>query len=364
MQNIHKIDSVIRITLASVLIISAVHYHAYGLLLPASYLLYSGFTYFCIIYDLLNIDKAFSHEKELVMELPKLNPAPVFIFNKSGHIAYKNKPSNTLMPHITHLQDLWVEGFSSINNIIHNNEHHIIKVKNGEQHVSVSVIGVKKKNIIVAYTQDITEIVKADQEIIQTQKEIVYTMGEIGESRSQETGNHVKRVAEYSALFAQKLGLSFQECELIKMASPMHDIGKVAIPDSILNKPGKLTADEWEIMKTHSQLGYEMLKHSDREILKASAIIAKEHHEKFDGSGYPDGLKGEDIHIYARITAMADVFDALGSERVYKKAWPLPEILALFKKERQKHFDPKLVDILMENLPLFVDIRDRYKDKF
>ena len=142
----------------------------------------------------------------------------------------------------------------------------------------------------------------------------------------------------------------------------MHDIGKVGIPDAILNAPRKLNEEEFEIMKTHAKLGYDMLKHSDKAILRAAAIVAHEHHEKWDGSGYPRGLQGEDIHIYGRITAVADVFDALGSERVYKKAWDLEDILKLFEEQKAKHFDPKLVELFFENLDSFLEIRDRFKD--
>ena len=165
---------------------------------------------------------------------------------------------------------------------------------------------------------DISEIVNLSKEIEETQREVVFRMGAIGETRSKETGNHVKRVAEYSKLLGTLYGLSKEDTELLKQASPMHDIGKVGIPDSVLNKPGSLDTAEWKIMQTHSELGYEMLKHSDRPILKAAATVANEHHEKWDGSGYPNGLEKENIHIYGRITAVADVFDALGSDRCYK----------------------------------------------
>lgn len=209
---------------------------------------------------------------------------------------------------------------------------------------------------------EITQLIHLQQEIEDTQKEVVFTMGAIGETRSKETGNHVKRVAEYSYLLASLSGLSKDEAELLKLASPMHDIGKVGIPDSILNKPGKHTDEEFEIMKTHSYLGYEMLKGSQREILKTSAIVAYEHHEKWDGNGYPRGLKAEDIHIYGRVTAVCDVFDALGADRCYKKAWNLEKILTLFKEERGRHFDPKLIDLFFDNLDKFLEIRDRYRD--
>ena len=206
------------------------------------------------------------------------------------------------------------------------------------------------------------EIESLNDEIIDTQKDVVFRLGAIAEARSKETGMHVKRVAEYSKLLALYSGLSEEEADIIKMASPMHDIGKVAIPDNILNKPGRFTDDEFEVMKTHAQIGYEMLKTSPKTILKAAAIIAHQHQEKYDGSGYPQNLKGEDIHIYGRITALADVFDALGSERVYKKAWNDDEIFKLFKEQRAKHFDPKLIDIFFEHLDEFLNIRDTFAD--
>jgi response regulator RpfG family c-di-GMP phosphodiesterase len=189
-------------------------------------------------------------------------------------------------------------------------------------------------------------------------------MGTIGESRSKETGNHVKRVAEYSYLLAILVGLSEEECEILRQASPMHDIGKVAIPDSILTKPGKLDPDEMIQMKTHAQKGYELLKTSDRPLLKIAATVALEHHEKWDGTGYPNGLKEEQISIYGRITAISDVFDALGSDRYYKKAWKDEDIFTFFKEEKGKHFDPELIDLFFKYQKEFLKIRERYKDIF
>ena len=203
------------------------------------------------------------------------------------------------------------------------------------------------------------EIRELNSELEATQREIVFTMGGIAEKRSKETGKHVKRVAEYSYMLAKIYGLSEEESLLLKNASPMHDIGKIGIPDNILNKPGKLTKEEFDIMKTHAEIGYEMLKHSERSILKASSIVAYEHHEKYNGTGYPNGLKGEEIHIYGRITAIADVFDALGSDRVYKKAWSLDKILKLFEEERGQHFDPELTDLFLDNLEHFIGIREK-----
>ena len=235
-------------------------------------------------------------------------------------------------------------------------------------HCNVTIFPLKDKdgNIIeyMGIRHDITEIENLHKELETTQREIIYKLGEIGETRSSETGFHVKRVAEYSKLLAQKCNLSIEDTNILFSASPMHDIGKVGIPDSILNKPGKLDINEWEIMKTHSEIGYNILKYSKRPILKAASIISYSHHEKWDGSGYPLGLKGEEIHIFGRITAIADVFDALGSSRAYKKAWPLEKILKLFEDEKGKHFDPALIDIFMNNLDEFLKIRDEYKDQY
>lgn len=217
-------------------------------------------------------------------------------------------------------------------------------------------------SLAASYSGKSLESALLTKEIEETQKEIIFTMGEIGESRSKETGNHVKRVAEYSYILAKGLGMSEEEADLLRMASPMHDIGKVAIPDAVLNKPGKLTDTEYQIMQAHASIGYGLLKNSKRDILKAAAIVAHQHHEKWNGKGYPNGLKGEDIHIYGRITAIADVFDALGSDRVYKKAWELERITDLFMQEKGEHFDPQVVDVFMEQLPGLLKIRDQYAD--
>lgn len=214
----------------------------------------------------------------------------------------------------------------------------------------------------ISVRYDITDTYDLQKEIEHTQKEVVFTMGAIGETRSKETGNHVKRVAEYSRALAKHLGLSKEIVDLIADASPMHDIGKVAIHDNILHKPSKLTDDEFAIMRTHAELGHKMLAHSERPLLRVAARIALEHHERWDGNGYPRHLKGEDISLEGRITAIADVFDALGSDRVYKQAWDDKKIFEYFKKQRSKQFDPKLVDIFFDNLNEFLEIRETFKD--
>ncbi len=211
----------------------------------------------------------------------------------------------------------------------------------------------------------IREIEALNQEIINTQQELIFTMGQICETRSHETGQHVKRVAEYSYLLAKLYG--YDEQELMKQAASMHDIGKVAIPDSILNKPGQLTAEEWEVMKTHSHLGFQMLSLSQsapqRPLFRLAATIALEHHEKWDGSGYPYGLKGEEITVPGRITAIADVFDALGARRCYKSPKTLEDILAFFQQESGRHFDPDMVTLFFDHLDDFVSIRNTYAEQ-
>ena len=246
----------------------------------------------------------------------------------------------------------------------------IIKNKNkfGKPYwLNTYIIPIRDENSnIVEYMSirhDLTDVYHLNHEIELTQREIVYKMGEIAETRSKETGHHVKRVAEYSKLLALEYGLSEKEATILFTASPMHDIGKVGIPDNILKKPAKLDFDEFEIIKTHATIGFNILKGSQREVLQAAAIVAHEHHEKWDGSGYPRGLKGEDIHIFGRITAVADVFDALGSIRCYKEAWSDEKIFQLFNEEKGRQFDPKLIDIFFNNFSKFDEIRRKYADE-
>lgn len=196
----------------------------------------------------------------------------------------------------------------------------------------------------------------------ESQRELSYVIGEAVEMRSKETGSHVKRVANISYLLANLSGLSEIDAEMLKLASPLHDVGKVGIPDNILNKPGKHDEQEWKVMQTHAQIGYEMLSKSENPILQKGAMIAQQHHEKWDGSGYPQGLEGEQINIVGRITAIADVFDALGSKRCYKDAWGEKDIEQFILEQKGKHFDPKLVDLMVNNISEFWAIRERYPD--
>jgi len=200
------------------------------------------------------------------------------------------------------------------------------------------------------------------KEIIETQKEVIETLGEIIETRSEETANHVRRVSELSCLLAMKAGMDKREAHLLRLASPMHDVGKIGIPDAILNKTGKLTEQEFESVKSHTTIGYEILRKSSRRIIEAGAIVAYQHHERWDGNGYPRGIGGEDIHIFGRIVGLVDVFDALIHSRLYKSEWDSERVFEHIKDSRGQSFDPKLVDLFLDNFEEFLAICKKYKD--
>jgi len=189
-----------------------------------------------------------------------------------------------------------------------------------------------------------------------TQKEIIYHMAETVECRSAETGGHVRRVAELARLLALKYGLREEEAEMLKLASTVHDLGKIGIPDAVLNKAGELTAEEFEVIKSHVWRGYEMLSHARSPVMRAAARIVLTHHERWDGEGYPQGLAGEDIPIHGRIVAVADVFDALASSRVYHQAWPWKDIFDYFLEQSGRHFDPCLVESLLQHREEFMAV--------
>jgi response regulator RpfG family c-di-GMP phosphodiesterase len=200
------------------------------------------------------------------------------------------------------------------------------------------------------------------QEITDTQAELIMRLGDVVESRSSEAGNHVRRMSQVCHLLALASGLPEDETAVLMHAAPMHDIGKIATPDAVLLKPGKLDAAEWEIMKQHPEVGLSILDGSSRPILKAAAIIAHQHHEKYDGSGYPQGLKGEAIHKYARIVAVADVFDALSHKRCYKLAWPIADVIAHLREVSGQHLDPHYVELLIAHIDQAIEINQRFPD--
>lgn len=204
----------------------------------------------------------------------------------------------------------------------------------------------------------ILENILAHREIEETQKDLMYIIGDAIEARSKETGSHVKRVALICELLAKKYGQSESFVKLVKFAAPLHDLGKIAIPEDILHKPGKLNEQEWEIMKTHAAIGSDLLNRSKSNVAKIGARMAKSHHENWDGSGYPEGLKGEGIPLEARLMAVADVFDALGSKRSYKEEWPADEIKSFMIAEKNKKFDSRLVDLMVDDFDEFLEIRN------
>jgi len=194
-------------------------------------------------------------------------------------------------------------------------------------------------------------------ELESSQKEVIFLLTELMESTSDETGKHIKRVAKYSKLLAElHESLTYKEANLLYDASPLHDIGKITIPHDILHKPEKLTDKEFQIMKSHTTTAHNILKNSSRELIKTADIIAHQHHEKWNGTGYPQGLKGEEIHIYGRIVALADVLDALTHKRVYKHSWSFDEAVKYIIEHKGTQFDPYLVELFENNLEQFKEI--------
>lgn len=200
------------------------------------------------------------------------------------------------------------------------------------------------------------------KELDETRLEIIQRLGCAAEYKDNETGLHVIRMSLYSKFLAEQIQANDDWVELLYNAAPMHDIGKIAIPDRVLLKPGKLDKEEWAIMQTHVESGVEILGDHDSDLMNMAREIALGHHEKYDGSGYPHGIAGEDIPLSARIVAIADVFDALTSVRPYKEAWPLDKVIALIEEESGKHFDPVLVPAFMKCLPRIIEIKDKYMD--
>ena len=203
---------------------------------------------------------------------------------------------------------------------------------------------------------------KATADIIAREREVIHRLSRAAEFRDEDTGTHLLRMAAYARLIAQRLGLPAEECELIYEAAPMHDIGKVGIPDAVLLKPGALTPEELAIMRRHPQIGADILADSDVPLLQIGSVIAISHHERYDGKGYPHGLEGEQIPLHGRIVAVADVFDALTTTRPYKPRWDLQRVLAHMQAERGGHFDPRCVDALLGEMDEVFAIQEKFAD--
>jgi len=208
-----------------------------------------------------------------------------------------------------------------------------------------------------------SEVRKATSEIASRELETIVRLARAAEFRDPETGAHIQRMAHCSRLIARRIGLPESEQDMLLLAAPLHDVGKLGTPDRILLKPGKLTPDEWEVMKQHAAIGYEILRESASPVIQAGATIAWSHHEKYDGSGYPRGLAGDDIPLYGRIVAIADVFDALTSTRPYKRPWSVDEALTFMREQSGRHFDPRLLEAFIAVLPQVVDVMATYQDE-
>lgn len=205
-------------------------------------------------------------------------------------------------------------------------------------------------------------LVQAD-ELRQTRLQVIQRLGRAAEYKDNETGMHVMRMSHFSRVLALAYGFSDAQADMLFHAAPMHDLGKIGIPDSIMLKPGKLTPEEFDVMKSHPQIGADILGEDDSELIRLAKIVSLTHHEKWNGTGYPNGLKGEDIPIEGRIVALADVFDALTSKRPYKEAWPLDETMTFLRDQSGQHFEPRLVELFEANLDEILEIKARFKDE-
>jgi putative two-component system response regulator len=208
-----------------------------------------------------------------------------------------------------------------------------------------------------------TLVMDRTTELWQARDETIQKLAKAAEFRDNDTARHTIRVGEYCGIMARKAGLASDFCERIRAAAPLHDVGKIGIPDNILLKPGKLTVEEFSIIKRHPEIGYRILGDSLSEVLNLGALISLTHHEKFNGSGYPGGLRGDTIPIAGRIAAICDVFDALTCIRVYKAAMPVAEALTLIQSERGQHFDPELIDLFVDNFPAIEAVRQEFADE-
>ncbi len=219
-----------------------------------------------------------------------------------------------------------------------------------------------QKELEAEVAQRTEQLRQAFEKIKVASLDTIYRLSRAAEHKDKDTGAHIQRMSRFSAAVARQMGLDDSTVEAILYAAPMHDVGKIGIPDLILIKPGRLAPDEWEIMKQHSIFGVQILEGSDAESLKLAEVIALTHHEKWDGSGYPKGLKGSAIPLAGRITAIADVFDALISKRPYKEPFPLEKSFIIIKEGRGNHFDPQVVDAFFIVEDEILSIKEKYKD--
>lgn len=217
---------------------------------------------------------------------------------------------------------------------------------------------------LYAHERHLSELVSArTRELESTRLEIIRRLGRAAEFKDDETGQHIIRMSHYTRILAEASGMNAEDVEVLFNAAPMHDVGKIGIPEAILMKPGMLTEEEWKVMRKHPSIGAGIIGKHDHPLLETARIVALTHHEKWDGSGYPRGLQGEKIPLGGRIVAIADVFDALTSERPYKPAWSEAESVAFLRRESGRHFEPRLVELFIQHLPEIRHIRELYTDQ-
>jgi PAS domain S-box-containing protein len=331
----------------------------------------------------LNLKQDLSEQKHYLQEYERAFElgTSLCIINTDGQIISANKNFSATLNYTPgelnglSLCDLVQNGVDFKERVLkkvinHGFSSRVIKVltKNGGfRTLSIIVVAIHNQagdiHSLMNLCHDISETINSNEDIIENQKDLIYVLGEVVENRSHETGLHIKRVALISELLARKYGFSEEYATMIKLASPLHDIGKVGIPDDILHKNGKLSVDEYQIIKNHAELGYRLLNKLDKPLIKMAATIAHEHHEYFNGLGYPTGLVGEHIAIEARIVSLVDVFDALSSRRIYKEPWTDAEIIDYLNKNKSVQFDPELVDLFMENFDEIISIRECFKEE-
>ena len=208
----------------------------------------------------------------------------------------------------------------------------------------------------------ISDLERAQKEIRVSREETIERLSIAAEFKDNETAAHIRRMSLYCSMLAERLGEDGTRCEEIRLASQMHDVGKIGIPDHILSKPGPLTAEEWVVMKQHAAIGYRILSNSSSELLNFAATIALTHHERMDGTGYPRGLVEDEIPVEGRIAAVADVFDAMTTNRIYRKAYPLGEAIEIMREGRGDHFDPKILDVFFDSMDRILGIRETHAD--
>jgi putative two-component system response regulator len=229
--------------------------------------------------------------------------------------------------------------------------------------VRASIVRARVKTHLALYSQNAALehlVQERTAELSRSHLEILHRLGSAAEYRDNETGQHIVRVCHFSRIIAQGLGLPESEADLLFTAAALHDLGKIGIPDSILFKPGKLNDVEWRIIRTHCEIGYKIIGENQTLLLKTAAIVALTHHEHWDGAGYPQALKGSSIPLFGRIVAVADMFDALISERPYKKPWSLAEAIREISSRRERHFDPKVVDAFLQVIPALSSAHEQF----